>query len=253
MQVSNHPVALDGYGLAALNPANRKWRVYKNHRMPIKDPKSNKVADVFAEYPLVIGHLRNANIDNASHSAKCENSHPFYYRNHVFVHNGRFEDAHLPAAKKWFQENILPEYWSNIRGHTDSECLFYLLLYTIKRREWIYKDIDMLGDKGCDAPSKFQELRDAVQECFQLLHAKFHMYLANFVYADKEYSVVGRLMKNATAKDKKNNPLYFSGKGNRILFMTEPLDNLSEFVDWGKIYVIHNATGKYEGYLLNID
>jgi hypothetical protein len=59
-------------------------------------------------------------------------------------------------------------------------------------------------------------------------------------------------MKNATAKDNKNNTLYFSGKGDRILFMTEPLDNVSEFVDWGEIYVIHNATGKYEGYLLNI-
>jgi predicted glutamine amidotransferase len=251
MQTTNHPAALDGYGLAALNPATRKWRIYKSHRTPDKDPKSTEVADVFAEYPLVIGHLRNANLGNAP-NAKQDNTHPFYYRNHVFVHNGRIEDAHLPVARKWFQANTYPEYWSNMRGDTDSECLFYLLLSTIKRREWIYKDIDMLENRGCKSPSKFQELRDAVQECFQLLHAKFHMYLANFVYADKEYSIVGRLMKNATAKDNKNNALYFSGKGDRILFVTDPLTTASEFVDWGKIYVIHNATGKYESYLLNI-
>jgi predicted glutamine amidotransferase len=246
-QATNKPPSLDGYGLAAYNPATKKWRVYKTPKSPIDD----RTANDFAEYPLVIGHMRNANIVDVPKtfidgplSAKYENAHPFYYKNHVFLHNGRFEDAHLPEMRQWFQANILPEYWSNIKGYTDSECLFYLLLSTIKRREWIYKDIDLLGDKGCDAPSKAQELRDAVLECFRLLDTKFHLYIANFIYSDKEYSVVGRLAKNSTIKDRKTKTLWFSNKGNRILFSTEAIED-GILLEWGQIYVIHNITGTY--------
>lgn len=251
MQMPISPPSIDGYGLAAYNPATKKWRVYKTSKSPVDDRTADKMAIDFAEYPLVIGHMRNAHIVDVPREvidgqlkAKYENSHPFYYKNQVFLHNGRLVDAHLPAIRQWFQSNILPEYWSNIKGNTDSEYVFYLLLSTIKRREWIYKDIDMIGDKGCDAPSKEHELRDAVLECFRLLDAKFHLYIANFIYADKEYSVVGRLEKNATIKDRKTHTLWFSNKGNRILFSTEVIEN-GILLEWGQIYVIHNITGKY--------
>jgi predicted glutamine amidotransferase len=254
MQANNNPSSIDGFGLASYNPATKKWRLYKTMKSPIDDPKTDNAANEFADYPLVIGHMRNANIVDVPKtvidgqlSAKYENAHPFYYKNQIFLHNGRLADAHLPTMRKWFQANILPEYWSNIKGYTDSECLFYLLLSTIKRREWIYKDIDMLGEKGCDAPTKSQELRDAVLECFRLLDKQFHLYIANFIYADKDYSVVGRLAKNATAKDKKMNTLWVSNGSGRIIFSTEEIEN-GLLLEWGHIYVIHNATGKYQIY-----
>ena len=272
---SNYPNAIDGYGLAAFNPVNRKWQHYKSNKSPSEDTKSKDIVNHFAEYPLVIGHLRNAdNMPNVL-SAKCGNSHPFYYKNHIFVHNGKFDDVNLPVNRKWFQANILPEYWDNIKGYTDSECVFYLLLSTIQKRKWIYKDVDMLKNRGCKSPSAknagceavgvrgltgedlsskvntFEELRDAVNECFQLLHKRFHSYLANFIYSDKEYSVVGRLMENLTEKYKKNNPLYFSKNGERILFLTLPFDDTFTLIDWGQIYVIHNITGKMENYVID--
>jgi predicted glutamine amidotransferase len=251
MQATNIPFSVDGYGLAAYNHVTKKWRVYKTPKSPIDDTNTDKLVNDFAEYPLVIGHMRNANIVDVPRevvegmlSAKYENAHPFYYKNSVFLHNGRFADAYIPAIRQWFQANILPEYWSNIKGYTDSECVFYLLLSTIKRREWIYRDIDLIGKHGCDPPSKQLELRDAVVECFRLLDKKFHVYIANFIYADKDYSVVGRLAKNPTTKDRKNNALYFSNKDGRILFSTEPVEN-GVLLDWGQIYIIDNFTGKY--------
>ena len=247
---NNYPNSIDGYGLAAFNPVNRKWQHYKSNKSPNEDAKSKDIVNHFAEYPLVIGHLRNAdNMPNIL-SAKCGNSHPFYYKNHIFVHNGQFDNANLPVNRKWFQENILPEYWDNIKGYTDSECVFYLLLSTIQKRKWIYKDVDMLKNRGCKSPSAFEELCDAVNECFQLLHRKFHSYYANFIYSDKEYSVVGRLMKNVTEKNKQNNPLYFSKNGGRILFLTLPFDDTFTLIDWGQIYVIHNITGKMDNYAI---
>jgi predicted glutamine amidotransferase len=257
LQSMDDPKAVDGHGFAGFDPTTRKWRVKKSSKSA-----SNKtqIADTFAEYPLIIGHLRNAQIVDVPKSvidgvlsASPKNTHPFYHKNHVFIHNGRFDDAHLPSMRKWFQANILPEYWQHVKGNTDSECIFYLLLSTIKRREWIYKDIDMLEGKGCKSPSKSEELRDAVRECFQLLDSKFHLYIANFIYADKDYSIVGRMEKNATAEGKRVDSLYMalpSQRKNQLLFTTEHLDKTQnyELVNWGTVFVINNETAEYSKY-----
>ena len=315
LQSTDEPKAVDGHGFAGFDPTTRKWRVKKSSK-PAPGSES-KIANTFAEYPLVIGHLRNAQIVDVPKSiidgllsASPKNTHPFYHKNHVFMHNGRFDDAHLPSMRQWFHANILPEYWQHVKGNTDSECVFYLLLSTIKRREWIYKDIDMLEGEGCILPTRFQrnlssaslvkssysgleeegilrfslrrpdgsspenpltppasrpelfakypskseELRDAVRECFQLLDSKFHLYIANFIYADKDYSIVGRLEKNATAQGKLVDSLYMATpsqrKNNQLLFTTEPLDKTQkyELVNWGTIFVINNETAEYNKY-----
>ena len=260
LQSTDEPKVVDGHGFAAFNPKTRKWQVKKSSK-PAHGFES-QIADTFADYPLIIGHLRNAQIVDVPKSvidgvlsASHKNTHPFYHKNHVFMHNGRFDDAHLPSMRQWFRENILPDYWQHVKGNTDSECVFYLLLSTIKRREWIYRDIDMLEGKGCKSPSKSEELRDAVRECFQLLGSKFHLYIANFIYADKDYSIVGRLEKNATAQGKRVDSLYMTASSKNkkeILFTTEPLDKKQkyELVNWGTIFVINNETAEYSKYSL---
>jgi hypothetical protein len=118
----------------------------------------------------------------------------------------------------------------------------------------MYKDIDMLEGKGCKSPSIYEELRDAVRECFQLLDLKFHLYIANFIYADSEYSIVGRLEKNATTKGKRVDSLYIllpsQQKNNQLLFTTEPLDKTQNYalINWGTIFVIKNETAEYHKY-----
>lgn len=258
LQSTDEPKAVDGHGFAAFDPTTRKWRVKKSFK-PAPGFES-KIANTFADYPLIIGHLRNAQIVDVPKSvvdgplsANPRNTHPFYHKNHVFMHNGRFDDAHLPSMRQWFRENILPDYWQHVKGNTDSECVFYLLLSTIKRREWIYRDIDMLEGKGCKSPSKSEELRDSVRECFRLLGSKFHLYIANFIYVDKDYSIVGRLEKNATAQGKRVDSLYMTAASKNkkeILFATEPLDKKQkyELVNWGTIFVINNETAEYSKY-----
>jgi predicted glutamine amidotransferase len=245
------PVALDGYGLAVQNPDTKKWRIYKTPVSPQNDAYISYTIDEFAMYPLIIGHIRNANVINAPKledlTAKYENAHPFYYKNHVFLHNGHIEDAYTPMNLQWFEANTLPELWTNRKGHTDSECLFYLLLSTINKRKWLYQDIDMLENKGCQRPSKEDELKDAVQECYHLLDQQFHTFVANFIYADKDYSIVGRWIKNATKTDIASNKLYVSSQEtkHRIAFCTEPIGEDMIPVKWGTFYIIRNADAQH--------
>lgn len=250
MHSNTTPVALDGYGLAVLQPTTKRWRIYKTHLSPQNDRNVTTKVDEFAVYPLIIGHIRNANIVNVPKSvlndrlsARLENTHPFYYKNCVFLHNGRIEEAHQSRHLQWFEANTLPEYWSQRKGHTDSECLFYLLLSIIHKREWLYKDIDLLKRNGCHSPDKQEELKDAVQELFRLLDQQFHAFVVNFIYANKDYSIVGRFKKNATAEDISNNPLYMYSDDTkkRIMFCTEPIDKNMVLMDWGTICIIHNT------------
>jgi predicted glutamine amidotransferase len=257
MHSNTAPVALDGYGLAILNPTTKRWQITKTYLSPQNDRDMTSKVIEFAAYPLIIGHIRNANILNVPKSvlnnrlsARHENTHPFYYKNHVFLHNGRIEDAHQSKHLQWFEANTLPEYWSQRKGNTDSECLFYLLLSIIHKREWLYKDIDLLEKHGCHSPDKREELKDAVQECFRLLYQQFHVFVANFIYANKEYSIVGRIKKNATTEDIANNPLYMYSveTKKRIMFCTETIDENMVLMDWGTICIIHNVDSNHHMY-----
>lgn len=241
--------ALDGYGLASLSASN-KWAVYKTPASPLDDPKiKDKMARLSNASKLVVGHIRNA-MNHHSPKPAIENTHPFYNKNRIMVHNGYFDGAHLNKTRKWFYANILPEFHSHIKGKTDTELFFYLFLSIFERRKWIYGDIDMLKGKGCSNPTKFDELKDAVSECFRIIDGKFDHYVANFIYADKEYSVVARFSKNATEEDNWTHPLYNQEGGTKMLFSTEPILSSHKLMKWGTFYVINHLTGEHYRYKL---
>ena len=157
------------------------------------------------------------------------------------------------SKRDWFYKHIRPEYISKMRGSTDSELVFYLFLSVMDEKKWIYGDIDKLKGKGCRGPNKFDEYREVVTECFRLLDTVFDEYIANFVYADKEYSIVGRLVKNANKHDRSKHPLYLcpSSMPGELLFSTEPIRSaglLSEananLVEWNTFYVVNHLTGQ---------
>lgn len=72
-------------------------------------------------------HLFFAHIRAATGSAiQRTNCHPFQYRNWLFVHNGTVREFDKVRRDLLFA--IDPELFSEIRGTTDSEVLFYLAL-----------------------------------------------------------------------------------------------------------------------------
>jgi hypothetical protein len=144
-----------------------------------------------------------------------------------------FENANSPAHCKWFKKHILPELWTQIKGETDSEHVFYLLLSVIQKQQ---------------QKLSFDELNNAVQICFRLLYNAFDTFFANFIYANKDYSVVGRIERNAPEENKRNATLYMSKEQNKILFSTLPLNEKQILVEWGVIYVIHNHSAELHKY-----
>jgi predicted glutamine amidotransferase len=71
---------------------------------------------------VLIGHVRRASVG----ALRTENTHPFRYRSWVFAHTGTIGGIeHLRERLLASQPEFLRR---NVRGETDSECLFYLFL-----------------------------------------------------------------------------------------------------------------------------
>jgi glutamine amidotransferase len=74
------------------------------------------------ESPMFLAHVRATSLATIQET----NCHPFRYKNWLFVHNGQI--AQFAKLKQKLLCGILPEYFDNIQGSTDSEVMFHLAL-----------------------------------------------------------------------------------------------------------------------------
>jgi predicted glutamine amidotransferase len=72
-----------------------------------------------------IAHVRAASVGEVSES----NCHPFQYKNLLMMHNGGVEN--FSAIKRQIREPLTDEFYNWIKGQTDSEHIFALLLHYI--------------------------------------------------------------------------------------------------------------------------
>jgi predicted glutamine amidotransferase len=70
-----------------------------------------------------IAHVRAASVGEVSES----NCHPFQYKNLLMMHNGGVEN--FSAIKRQIREPLTDEFYNWIKGQTDSEHIFALLLH----------------------------------------------------------------------------------------------------------------------------
>ena len=75
-----------------------------------------------------IAHVRAASVGEVSES----NCHPFQYKNLLMMHNGGVENFSL--IKRQIREPLSDEFYNWIKGQTDSEHIFALLLH------YLYKE-----------------------------------------------------------------------------------------------------------------
>ncbi len=71
---------------------------------------------------LIVGHVRAATVG----SVRTENTHPFRYREWLFAHTGSLDK--YPVIRARLLESIPEFIRKNVRGDTDSEVLFHLVL-----------------------------------------------------------------------------------------------------------------------------
>jgi predicted glutamine amidotransferase len=111
----------DGFGLAWVNPDTNRFEIYTQ---PFSYDKDENIENVIKILPkkMVMGHIREKSYGNRS----LENTHPFLHDNQIFMHNGNIDDFEKHA--KFIKSYIARKFHHSIKGETDSEVLFYLLL-----------------------------------------------------------------------------------------------------------------------------
>jgi predicted glutamine amidotransferase len=128
---------LDGYGFA-YGDFNKQLNIIKSPDYWKKDYKINqKIENIIKSNPqIIIGHLRQK---SSKESGKdINNTHPFTYNNFVIVHNGKIKD--FKCNKKQILHVINNKYKKEIKGSTDTEYIFYLILTTIDLYLDYYKE-----------------------------------------------------------------------------------------------------------------
>ena len=124
----------DGFGIAWKN--NKKFELYKNY-LPIWNDLNLNCISKSISSSLVIGNVRSATvIENQGYF----NTHPFYYKNYIFSHNGYIKDYNS-VTKNRLYKNLNNKYKALIKGNTDSELIFILLMQYINDSKNIEKSI----------------------------------------------------------------------------------------------------------------
>ena len=124
----------DGFGIGLLK--NNCLGVYKNDLPIWNDLNLNYITKSISS-ELVIGNVRSATI---SENLGFTNTHPFQFDNLLFSHNGfisKFTDDTRHAFKRFLDAS----YINKIKGRTDSELIFYLIIQYLKNTNDLKKSI----------------------------------------------------------------------------------------------------------------
>lgn len=127
---------LYGYGFAWYYPHINKWFIYKNYLPFHQDKKYKKIVKhmLYTKPSILIGHIRLI-VPMSIGGIDIINTHPFRYKNCIFVHNGRINN--FCNVKNKVLALINQKYLSHIKGDTDSEHLFYLILSYMKNNKFV--------------------------------------------------------------------------------------------------------------------
>ena len=137
----------DGFGLAWKN--KESFKLYKNY-LPIWNDLNLDSLSKSIYSNLVIGNVRSATIsENQGHF----NTHPFNLKNFCFSHNGFIKNFNNTTRKK-ILKYFRPKYINLVKGQTDSELIFILLMQIIEGGIKIGKSIKntiQIIKENCDA------------------------------------------------------------------------------------------------------
>lgn len=226
----------DGFGLAWVNPDTNRFEIYKQ---PFSYDKDENIDNVIKTLPkkMVIGHIREKIYGDESY----ENTHPFLHDNQVFMHNGRIIDFEKHA--KFIKSYIARKFHHSIKGETDSELLFYLLLSfmeyckntpanhkkntTRKRRPTTRilskKQIQEYEKINASPPTQ----NHAISMMFRFFQMNSIALNANIIYSSPSETIITKY----ASPDVQHNPLYLNRcNAQGILITTKLLRNYNSAV-----------------------
>ena len=159
----------DGFGLAWKN--KEIFKTYKNY-LPIWNDLNLDSLSKSISSDLVIGNVRSATI---SENQGYFNTHPFNFKNFCFSHNGFIKNFNHTTRKRIFKY-LKPKYISLMKGQTDSELIFLLLIQISEDEKNLGKSIK----------NTIQIVMDNCDACMlNFLIATFDKNRKNTLYATK--------------------------------------------------------------------
>jgi len=181
---------MDGIGFAFFY--EKKWNVQKSTDMYFS-------FHIPPDCKYIIGHLRNKG--NCTGNVGYENTHPFIYHPFVFCHNGKIID--FVKNKEKIMPFILEKYLSQIKGETDSEYIFYLIL-------------SFFDEKN--------NMMDAILEFKSLMIRKNIFFYGNFIIANEDKVWITRL----SSDENRSCSLYKDTRN--MIISSEPLSDSFELI-----------------------
>jgi predicted glutamine amidotransferase len=218
------------------------------------DPNNKKlIKDIDSK--TIIGHIRNIYHENMTPEQICdelkmENVHPFQHENHLFMHHGDLfleykndlvnyqlghNDKEFKNVINKIMKNISPEFKSKIKGKTDSEIIFYLLLF-----------IQKLSRRNHDE-------KNAIVNSFHILNRILNKYgisnSSNIVFTNNQYIFIAKIYNNNSTKNLKNPDLFIDIKNGVLISNYKLIDSMKN-VEKNKLLVIDMNTDLMEEYRL---
>ncbi len=187
----------DGYGIGWKN--EKRFWLYKNDLPIWNDINLNSLSKSISSN-LVIGNVRSATI---AENLGYFNTHPFFHNNFCFSHNGYIKDFDILTKKKllrYFDD----KYLGAIKGNTDSELIFLLLLQYIERKKNIKKSI---------------------KEVIKIIEINYPAAMLNFLLAVYDNNGKNRLFATKYSKNLTSPSLYYLNNNKSIFISSEKLNN----------------------------
>lgn len=117
-------VNADGFGVGWYHTQkDTEPFIYKN-TLPIWNDINLPSLSRYVESKCVLAYVRSATPGQALDFANCQ---PFNYQQSLFIHNGRIENFRQTLHRK-IRSTLIPDFYENINGNTDSEHIFAMLL-----------------------------------------------------------------------------------------------------------------------------
>ena len=198
-EMENAKLNADGFGIGWNSHENRnKFFLYKNY-IPIWNDQNLKSLTKNIKTNLMIANVRSATLlENMGY----QNTHPFVFDNLLFSHNGyieNFETSIRSDLLSLLDKKLL----STIKGSTDSELIFLIIINIYKKEKSLLK---------------------AIKEAIKILSKVCKAAMLNFLiaeYKDKKY----KLYATKTAIKLTSPSLYYQINKNKSIYISsEKLD-----------------------------
>jgi glutamine amidotransferase len=213
-----YKVNADGFGMSWYNfKADSEPAIFKSIQPAWNDDNLKHIART-VESQCFIGHIRASTIGDVSR----ENCHPFAYKEFSMVHNGNIDNFN--EIRRLLLKQLSDEYYLAVKGNTDSECLFFLIM------EYVY------AGKG-------MSLIEAVKKAFkwvksaQKAQGKGDYSRINIVISSGHEMIATRFVSKG---DKALSLTYSKETETSVVVASEPIDyHVAEWTDVPVNHYVH--------------